>query len=268
MSLKDIEETAEEVLLADSERKDEDGKYHPSTLSSCPLKTTLDKMTESEPVLNSWLLQGSAVHYYLQETGLLDGILHKAGFPVYNTEYEVHRMYNVNDEVTITGRCDILTGNDDEQAVIDIKYTSLKPYYDNGRLMKYYSQVNVYANMFGVDRFGLFMINSKSNDLTDDGIHMMTGDRDEENWEMMKQRAIDIHDTLEYWGWEAGDNPISVSELDPNQTEFWEEHTQFIDTDQCPAYDEECKYCDFNEVCPVFQGTMGNGLNQALNQID
>lgn len=262
MKSQELAGTLRNVLDEDSHRPHVDGKYHPSTITGCPLKAHLDRMAGSETTLNSWLFQGSAVHYYLEETGLMTEALRRAGYsPVY-TSYEVHREYKINDDVTITGTCDILTRDGEDEVILDIKYSSLPVDSGHGRIYKYFSQANTYAHMFGADEYGLIMINSKSRNLLDD-IHVLDGEMSEENWEIVKQKAINIHEALNAAGFHD-DVRWAVNELEDAGKDFWKEVVAHFDKSQIPSYDQECKYCDHAEYCPVEQGKLG-GVNALID---
>lgn len=265
MNPDEIEQNMADVLVEDSFRADENGKYHPSAASGCSLRLLLDKGTGAETTLNSWLFQGSAVHYYLQESGLMDDMLHRSGYHPVDTKYEVHTEHEIEDGISITGTCDILTTNGENTTIFDIKYSTIKPEYGHGRLMKYFSQLNTYAYMFGADEYALMMIHSKSRDLAGDGISVLTGEPQQDNWELIKNKIISVHRKLEALGWEAGETVWSVSQLEDEPDEFWKELLEGMKTDYMPAYDEECKHCDYSTFCPVKQGKVGKGLSAYKN---
>jgi len=244
------------TLEENSIRENVYGEYHPSTISGCPLKSFLNWMTDSETTLNRWLFQGSAVHFYLQEKpGLLRDAMHDAGYHGIDTRFEVPKKYSLEDGAEITGRCDILATDGDEEHVIDIKYSSIPVHSGHGRLWKYASQVNCYANMFGADEWGLLMINSKSDNIPED-IEMINQEADEENFELIKSKAQRLHYVLEEFGYQDGER-LSPSELDAKMSEVWDTVFDYLDKDNCPSYDSECDYCDHKEYCPVKQGEMG-----------
>jgi len=256
MEDKKIEDALAERLRENNHRESHHGKYHPSTISGCPLKALLDRMTDKETILNRWLFQGSAVHYYLQEKpGLLRDALHDAGYHSLETDFEVPTIYPVEEGIFITGTCDILTHGHGKRSVIDIKYSSIPPSSGHGRIWKYASQVNTYANMFDCDEWGLMMINSKSDNIPED-ITMISQEADEENFELIQDKARNIHSALSRAGWQDGER-WDPTELDAKMDETWEMVFDFISTQNCPSYDQECKYCDHKEYCPVKQGETG-----------
>lgn len=221
------------------------GEYHPSSLSGCPLGTFLDFMLEKEVDINNHIFNGTAVHYYLQESGKLDTALHRAGFNVLDTEYEVGKRHTVDGGIVITGRADCITYDGDEKSVIDIKYTSLKPEYNNGRLMKYATQVNMYANMFNCDKWCLLLVYSRADDITEE-ISIISGETDKDNWEMAKDKARNIHDALLAAGYDDGVR-WTKDQLEERGMDFWEEIMDHFEEDRVPAYPEELKYSDRDE---------------------
>lgn len=231
------------------------GEYHPSQVSGCPLKVHLDWMTENETVLNSWLFQGSAVHHYLQETGIMTEALLEAGYHPVHTSYEVASEKKIGDGINITGKCDIVCAQDGHTTIFDIKYSSVPPSSGHGRLYKYMSQANTYAHMFGADSYGLIMINSKSRDLLND-IVVMPGTMSEDNWEIVKNKAYSIHEALQTAGWHDGVR-WSNSQLEDVGKSFWQEVMQHFDQKQIPSYEKECQYCDHSDYCPVKNGKLG-----------
>ena len=232
------------------------GQYHPSTISGCPLKAFLNWITDNETQYNRWLFQGSAVHFFLQEhPDLLQKALNDAGYHPLDTDYEVHKLHSINEYVTITGTCDILTHTEDERAVIDIKYSSIPPTSNHGRLYKYASQVNTYANMFNADEWGLLMINSKSDHIPDD-IVMIDQETDDENFEKVKEKATGVHQALSHFGYPKGER-FAPSELDAKMQDVWDTVFNFISQKDCPSYEKECQYCDHKQYCPVKQGEVG-----------
>lgn len=260
MNPDEIEKNVGDVLEEDGLRADENGKYHPSAASGCSLKLLLNKVSNSKTVLNSWLFQGSAVHYYLEESGLMDEMLYRSGYHPIDTEYEVHREYQIADGVTMTGTCDILTQKDDATTIFDMKYSTIKPEYKHGRLMKYFSQLNTYAHMFGADEYALIMIHSKSRDLVNEGINVLTGEPNKENWELVKEKVINVHGKLEDLGWEPGDVLWTLDDLSKKDDEFWKDLLSGMKKEQMPAYEEECKYCDHSDYCPIKQNKLASGF--------
>lgn len=261
MNGRKLEESIRDTIVEDGKRSSPDHHFHPSEITGCPLKVHLNKMTRTETILNSWLFQGSAVHYYLQQDGILDEALERAGYHPISIEYEKNIKYIINDDVWVNGTCDILVEDDGERVIYDIKYSSIPVESGHGRLYKYYSQANTYAHMFGADDYGLIMINSRSQNLRQD-IHILEGELSEENWEIVKQKALNIREALDAAGFFDG------VEWDPNQLKdvdvgFWEEVVAYFDQKQIPSYDKECKYCDHKEYCPDKQGMLG-GVNQLI----
>lgn len=255
--MRQLEEHLGDVL---QERNEEYGKhvlgeYHPSQVSGCPLRVHLTWMTNHKTVLNSWLFQGSAVHYYLQEDGIMTDALHRAGYHPVHTAYEVASEKRIGDGITITGKCDIVCAKDGETTIFDIKYSSIPPESGHGRIYKYFSQANTYAHMFGADSYGLIMINSKSRDLIDD-INIMPGEMSEENWEIIKSKAHNIHDALTTAGWDEGIR-WDDDELENVGSGFWKEVMDHFEKQRIPSYDKECNHCPHSEYCPVEQGKLG-----------
>jgi hypothetical protein len=265
-----LEEHIKQVLKENGLREDDHGYYHPSQVTGCPLKVFLDKMTQNETVLNSWLFQGSAVHYYLQNhpspdghEGIITEALHKSGYHAMHTGYEVHTKKDLGDGVTLTGTCDILCQEGDTTTIFDIKYSSLKPEYGHGRVLKYFSQANTYAFMFDADEYGLIFINSKSQKLEDD-IYVMDNEPSEDNWDLVKSKARAIHNALENRGYDEG-VAWPVPELEQKDVPWWEDLLEMFDRSNIPAYDEECQYCDHSDYCPVKNGKLSSGLDSFRN---
>lgn len=247
------------VIEESGDRPNVLGEYHPSTISGCPLKTFLDWMTDDETLVNRWLFQGSAVHYYLQEKpGMLTEALDRAGYHPLNTGYEVHTEYQINDDALITGTCDVLTSDGDTDIVLDLKYSSVPPDSGHGRLWKYASQVNCYANMFDADEWGLVMINSKSDNIPED-IVTISDEADEENFELITDKAEGIDSALREFDYGEGER-LNPDQLQSDMMDLWEDVFQYMSTQQCPSYDKECRYCEHKSYCPVKQGEFG-GLN-------
>jgi len=233
------------------------GEYHPSSITGCPLGELLDWMLEEEPDYNHYMFSGTAVHYYLQESGLLTRALHNAGFNPMYTSYEVQKKVDVGDGASVVGRADCLANTEQGSVVIDIKYSSLKPGYDSGRIMKYMAQVNTYANMFDCDYWCLLMIYSKADDMTDAG-DFIHGKTDEENWKIMQEKTRNIHEALRSAGWPAG-NRWDKDELMGLGIGFWEEVMEHFNEDHVPAYDGELKYSDRDEWVLPYQDNWRNG---------
>lgn len=261
-----LEEEIVDVLVENGYREDDHGYYHPSEVTGCPLKVFLNKMTDHETILNSWLFQGSAVHYYLQNAvspegfhGIITEALHKSGYHAMHSEYEVHTKKDLGDGITLTGTCDILCQEGDTTTIFDIKYSSLKPQYGHGRVFQYFSQANTYAYMFGADEYGLILINSKSQKLAED-VYVLDGEPSDDNWQLVKQKAKAIHSALEDRGYDEG-VVWPVPELEQRDVPWWEELLEYFSRDSIPAYEEECQYCDHSDYCPVKQGKLSSGLD-------
>lgn len=249
-----LEDALVETLVENNIRENRYGYYHPSAISGCPLKTHLDWMTDNSATLNSWLFQGSAVHYYLEKTGLLRDALSKAGYhPVY-TNFEVSVTDEVAPGIHITGRADAVTDDEESKTIFDVKYSSLSASYDHGRIYKYMAQVNTYAHLLGADRYALIMINSRSNELAND-IGVLEGELSEDNYQVVIEKAKSIHEALDEQGYPEG-RRFEPELLEPDDRAV-NRPLDFIERSQCPSYDEECKYCDHKEYCPVYQGEAG-----------
>lgn len=258
MSIKDLENTLGQAILDNSRRKghDEFGEYGPSQISGCPLKTFLDEMTDTEVPINRWVFGGSAVHYYLQKhPGLLPKAIEDAGFHLLDTHFEVETHYTLSDDIWISGRCDVLTHDGDQRVIIDLKYSSIPPHSGHGRIYKYLSQLNAYANMFDANEMGLLMVNSKSDHIPSD-IGVITGEPDENNWDILKSKARMVHRTLEEYEYDEG-NRWTNDSLADKIDDFWEHIMSIIDKEHCPSYEKECQYCDHKSYCPVYQGKTG-----------
>jgi len=224
--------------------------------------------------LNCWLFQGSAVHYYLQEhpseggfDGLMTEALHKSGYHSLDIDYEVSTTHRIEDDLVITGTCDILChGEDGRRSIFDIKYSSVHPSTHKGRLFKYLSQVNTYSHMFGADEHGLILVNNRAGKGNSpphsipEGITVIDGEPQEDNWEMMKDKARAIHNVLKEYGYEGGER-WSTAMLEDADVDFWEELFNYLSVDNCPSYDKECKYCGHKDYCPIQSGDVGGGLN-------
>lgn len=267
MDTQKIEDSLGETLAEGNKREDNPEEFHPSEVTGCPLKVSLNKLMGEETILNCYLFQGSAVHHYLQNTGILDEALFKAGYHPVHTEYEVHTKHKVGDDTWLTGTCDILCDNGDATTIFDIKYSSLRPEYNHGRVMKYFSQTNTYAHMFDADEYGLMLINSQERDnLPENGIVVMEGKPVEDNWEITKKKAIEIHNILKEYGYpDDMDQPLTEEEVRGWATGTWEDFLSGFDLSTIPAYEEECKYCPHSEYCPVKNGDVGGGILGAVN---
>lgn len=274
MGLEDLPDTLGDVLWEDSKREVPYGEYHPSTINGCPLKAFFKKMAGGETELNRWLFNGSAVHHYLQETGKLTRALHRAGFHPLDVDYEVSTRTEIDDEISIVGRCDILAhenmnDGDPKRTIIDIKYSSIPAHSNHGRLYMYAAQANTYAQMFNADRFALLLINSKSDHIPDD-IAIISHASDEETWEITVEKARQVHSALNMMGYSGDEMWDKESLIDDYQNgvdsvrETMQEVLQEIDKSHCPSYEKECQYCDFKKACPVYQGDVG-GLRGMSN---
>lgn len=252
----EIEQSLSQALEEDALRGNEFGEYHPSQVSGCPLKVFFDYMTEAETALNHWLLQGTAVHYWLQETGVLSKALHKAGYHELDTEYEVPTKTRIAPGVYITGTCDILAHDGDNTAIMDIKYSSVNPDTQPKRVFKYFTQVNTYSHMFGADEHALILVNNRSDNIPKDGIQVLSGEPSEDNWEKVKERAIGIHEALNSAGYQDGVR-WNHSELEGEIKSFWKDVMEPFPKDSVPTYSKECQYCDHSDICPVEQGKLG-----------
>lgn len=268
MNKEGLEESLAETLRESGIRGRVLGEYHPSTISGCALKATLDAMVDKETGLNKWLFQGSAVHYYMQNhpspegyDGIITEALHDAGYHTLDTEYEVGTRHRISDNVVITGTCDIITADqDDNRTIFDLKYSSVKPSRNKDRLMKYLTQVNCYSNMFGADKHGLILIDNREKEsIPDNGITVIGGEPQEDNWEIQKEKAKSIDKVLRDAGYEGGER-WSKEMLESADVEFWEEIMDVINSDHCPSYEKECRYCDHEDYCPVVNGKTGGGL--------
>lgn len=243
------------------------GRYHPSHISGCPLGTVIDFMTEDETPVNNHIFNGKTAHYYLQERNIIDRALHDIGYHYLDTRHEVSNHYNLketDDDARIVGRCDTISSNGDDKLVIDLKYSSLKPEYNNNRLLKYAAQINAYAHMFDADKWVLLFVYSKADDLTDpESINTMVSEPNEDVWQMMLDKAYSIHDALKHFNWDEG-NRWEVEELKQKDRDFWEEVMQFFEEEWVPAYDGELKWSDRDEwVMPYmdkWSGTPDSGI--------
>lgn len=236
------------------------GEYHPSQLSGCPLGAFLDFMMEKEVPMNQYIFSGTAVHYYLQETGILKRALHNIGHHWIDTSFEVGRHKKVAPGVKIVGRADILCHDGEDQWVIDLKYSSIRGQNNQGRMMKYARQVNTYCGMMGGDKWGLLIPYSRADHVPDE-IDIFTNDFHEEDWEEAKEKAVNIHEALDYFGYPEGER-WDKSQLKQQGEDFWEDVMQFFDGSRVPSYDGELKYSDRDEwVMPYMHGWEGNNVS-------
>lgn len=247
-------------LESSTYREAEYGEYHPSTISGCPVMAVLDRMIGSEFVMNSYTFAGSAVHYYLQETGILTDALYEAGYHPLYTEYEVHTRKRIEDGIYLTGTCDVLCDDGENTTIFDLKYSSLKPEYAEGRVMQYFAQVNTYAHMFDADEMALWLIASNEREnLPQNGLTLLTGEPKEDNWEVVKEKARQIHKTLGMLGYDDG-RRITKSAAKAYNKEDWEDVFKHINLDHAPAYEDEHKYCDHEEYCPICNDVFASGM--------
>lgn len=221
------------------------GEYHPSHIAGCPLGCFLDFMLEEETEYNNYMFSGTAVHYYLQESGKLTSALQKSGYNQMFTEYEVMNSIHVGKGARILGRCDALVNSPDKSAVIDLKYSSIKPSYNNSRLAKYAVQANTYAHMFGVDEWCLLMIHSKADHIPDE-IDFLADEKSEDAWEVVKDKARNIHEALREAGYDDGER-WTEERLKSQGREFWENVMEHFDESRVPSYDTELKWSDRDE---------------------
>lgn len=260
MSLTDkLEEEVTEQITHDDHGGEGFGYYHPSQVTGCPLKVYLNKMTDHEVTPNSWMFSGSAVHYYMQETGMLEDAMLEAGFDLFGTDFEVTTSKRIGDGIFITGRCDVIAHKDGERHIYDLKYSSIPVHSGHGRLYKYLSQVNTYSFMFGADKHGLIVINSKSQDLND-AVAVVDGEPQQDNWELVKKKTKQIHSALEKGGYDDGER-LDVDELEELDADGWEYALSFFDEQDIPSYDKECQYCEHKEYCPIKNGKTKGGLS-------
>lgn len=250
-----LDKAAPEVISRDRYPEKDYGHYGPSQISGCSLKVIFDEVTDHEITMNSWMFAGKAVHYYLQETGILTEALKEAGYHPAFIDYEQTSKYKVKDGVYIHGSCDVLCEDEADKVVYDIKYSSIPVQSGHGRLYKYLSQAHLYARLFGAQGYGLLMINSKTQEFAS-GIEVMEGVMSEDNWEIMQQKAINIHETIELFKDERGLS-FPHNEMDHIPDGFWKRIVSRIDTSNTPSYEKECNYCPHSEFCPVEQGKLG-----------
>lgn len=261
MNHEELEQTLGDVILDRDHWEDGGhGKYHPSQVSGCPLKVHLNQMTELDFEYNCWLFQGTAVHYYLQESGIMSEALHKIGYHELDTYYEERTLTQLEDDIYLTGQADIICHSEDgHRTIFDIKYSSVKPGRQNDRLIQYLSQANTYAFMFDADMFGLILIDNRADHIPD-GITVVDNERSEENWELVKRKAYSIHEALEAAGFDDG-VVWTQEELQEVGESFWKEIMAHFNKDDVPAYEKECNYCEHQDYCPVYNGKLG-GVNQ------
>lgn len=254
----ELSNTAPEIIAKDRYPQKPDNHYSPSKISGCELRVYLDRMLDIETTLNSWMFQGKAVHYYLQETNILTEALHQAGYHWVNTNYEISNVYEINDEAVISGTADVLARDvDDDTVVYDIKYSSIPPGSGHGRLYKYFTQAHIYAQIFDADGYGLIMIHSKADNLKD-GIAVLEGKMSDENWEIIRDKVESIHVALKAAGFFDG-NRWEAETIEEVGVGFWETVIEHFNTERIPTYQKECQYCDHAEYCPVKQDKLESG---------
>lgn len=265
MEDKTLEGALVEEIREDNLREEEKGKLHPSEVTGCPLKVVLDKMTDNQTILNSWLFQGTAVHYFLQESGIMDHALHEAGFHMMDVDYEIRTEVHIGDGIYLTGQADVVAHKDGKRYIYDIKYSSIRPSSGSERLFKYFSQANTYSYMFDADEYGLIMINSRSQDLlgeehdSSDIVVMDGNEPNDENWELVKEKALGIHETLAENGYY--DNVVwNPEDLEDWSASDWKPLWSQFSKDSMPSYDKECNYCDHSDYCPIKNGNLDSGL--------
>lgn len=258
MDTQRIEKELGDVLEENGLRENVFGEYHPSEVSGCPLQVFLDYQADKEDdgdTLNHWLFSGSAVHHYLQETGLLSKALHNVGYHELETEYEVPTKKRIEPGVYITGTCDVLAHDGDKTAIMDIKYSSVNPSTQPQRMFKYFTQVNTYSHMFGADEHALIIINNRADNVPR-SINVIDGEPSEDNWEKVKDRAKAIHHSLVAAGYNEG-NRWDWEDLRDKTKSFWKDVVEPFPEESMPTYDRECNYCEHEEICPVVNGKLG-----------
>lgn len=261
MKHEEFQEVGPEIIAENRYPEKEDGRFGPSQVSGCPLKVFLDMMADVEFITSSWTFAGTAVHYYLQESGILTEALVEAGYHPAFIDYEVTTEYEIQDGVYIHGSCDVLADDGDDKVVYDIKFSSIPADSGHGRVYKYFSQANTYAHMFGADGYGLILINSKSKVL-EDNIEVMEGEMSEDNWEIVQDKVVNVHNALQKAGYYDG-NRFSPEQLTEAGKDFWREIVKDFELSRVPSYDKECQYCEHKEYCPDYNGTLG-GLKALL----
>lgn len=263
----ELDEVLPDVVARDRYPDKPDNHYSPSQISGCELRVYLDRMLETDVTINSWMFQGSAVHYYLQENDILTEALHRAGYHWVNTNYEVSNVHGIDDDIIINGTADVVARDpEDDTVVYDIKYTSLKPGSTHGRILKYMTQAHIYAQMFDADGYGLIMIHSKAQDLKE-SMGVMDGKLSDENWEIVQDKVESIHYALKASGYFDG-NRWEVEEIETVGVGFWEEVIDHFDANRIPTYSKECNHCEHASYCPVNQGTLAaqKGVNQMIEE--
>lgn len=267
MNAEALEDSLREVLKEDDHKDPEHGLFFPSEITGCPLKVFLNRMVRVEVNINSFLFQGSAVHFYLQQNGILDEALHNVGYHVLDSQYEVSTVKNIGDEIRIHGSCDILCEEEEATAVFDIKYSALPADSGAGRIYQYYAQANTYSYLFDADEYGLIMIHSRSGDHEDfmENIAVLPGEKSEDNWNKQKTKTRNIHEALTDAGYNKN-NEWEMEWLENQSEEFWRKIIDYFDLDHIPTYDSECNYCPHAEHCPVNQGVIGSGLQKVINE--
>jgi hypothetical protein len=271
MGLEEFEEVAPEVISRDRYPPKDDGHYGPSEVSGCPLRVYLDRKVETEDVMNSWMFAGKAVHYYLQESGIMDEALEDAGFHPALTEYEKTGTLKVDDDLYLHGSADIVAGEPSdtpgegpEKAILDIKYSSIPIESGHPRLAVYLAQAHLYSEIFDADKYGILLINSKSRELEED-IVLVEGVHSQNLVDTVFEKVRNIHSALEATGYFEG-LTFTVEEVEMFSPQTWENIvTEHFNIDNIPAYDGECDYCDHNDYCPVANDSIG-GIADLVNR--
>lgn len=266
MKAENLEDALRTEIAKDDHKDPEPGLFFPSEITGCPLKVYLNRMLSIDVEINSWLFQGSAVHFYLQESGILDEALHNAGYHILDSSYEVSTQVNITDDIRIHGSCDILCEEEESTAIFDMKYSSLPADSGAGRIYKYYAQANTYAYLFDADEYGLIMIHSRSG--SEDflnNIAVLPGEKSEDNWELTKNKTQNVHEALIDAGY-AEENRWDINLMAERDIDFWKKVIRYFEKQNMPSYEKECNYCDHNDYCPVYNGELGGGLRNVINQ--
>lgn len=267
MNAEELEDSLRNEIAKDDHKDPEHGLYFPSEITGCPLKVFLNRMMRVEVDVNSFLFQGSAVHFYLQESGILDEALHNAGYHILDSQYELSTAKEIADGVRIHGSCDILCEEEEGTAVFDMKYSALPADSGAGRIYKYYAQANTYSYLFDADEYGLIMIHSRSGDHEDfmNNLAVLPGEKSQDNWEKQKTKTTNVHQALTDAGYEK-EKEWEMEWLDSRDKDFWKQAVDYFDLDHIPTYDSECDYCPHADYCPVNQGVIGSGLQGVINE--
>lgn len=263
MKHEELQEVGPEVIARNRYPPKEDHRYGPSQISGCPLSVFLDHMADVEFETNSYTFGGTAVHYYLQESGILTEALSEAGYHPAFIDYEVTEEYEISDGVYIHGSCDVLCEDDEDQVIYDIKFSSIPSHSGHGRIYKYMSQANTYAQMHDADGYGLIMISSKSSDPLENNITILEGQMSDDNWGIVKEKTISIDNALEDFGYFDGER-WTIEGLGERDVDFWKEVMSHFDSTHIPSYEKECRYCEHSEYCPEKNGKLG-GLKSMVD---